>query len=235
MKIIKIAIILIFSVLTLSINAAITIPMGIWQYSVYSDGEKIGSAITSVKTIKNQYHSINEITVRSGSAAVNLKEVIIETSNLKPVKIISSKTIIKGEGIQRNEVTIQFSNSGQVTISDGNEKQEITINDEFYIGSNYLSHLLRKNGFIEPLDSSVKIYDYSKDKNSLITMTQKFIKKELVTVNGKEMYLYHIVQTYGGLNDIHTFVDKNGTVYKTSVKALNKNITLELQKFKPVK
>ena len=110
------------------------IPTGRWSYKLLANNIDIGSAIISNQIIDGNYVSTSEINLRIGNIVNKSKQIITETKELKPIKLVNYNKIITSDYVHEKEISAVFRGMNiYLKESPSNKKSTIgTLGFEFY-------------------------------------------------------------------------------------------------------
>jgi hypothetical protein len=201
------------------------IPSGTWNYKLFVNGVRVGSAVISNKAVAGSYVITSELNMGAGTIMNVSRQVITETMDFKPLKIETYNKVVN-ESSTQNINTVATINGRKIEVRSGASKTTVTMDRDFFLDGNYTMARLIENRFKKGLEISSYLYDPSIEIDQLIPITTKVKGVESVTVGDRRLRLIHIVQSLDTIKNADSYLDETGVLVKASIQMLNLKIEL---------
>jgi hypothetical protein len=201
------------------------LPSGTWNYALYLNGNKVGSAAISNVHEGGHRVSIIEMTMKAGEVESVSKQIITETTDFKPVKYETYNIIIKGNIVQNINTVATFEGK-KVKLSADNSVQEIEIERDFKLEGNYMLAKLIEGKFDKGLKVESYIYEPAIDPEIPVLMKAYVVGNESVTIAGKRYDAVHVIEYIEKFKSFDMYLDGQGALLKAELTMLNMNIQL---------
>ena len=201
------------------------LPSGTWNYSLYLNGNKVGSATISNAREGGHLVSIMEMTMRAGEVESVSKQIITETADFKPVKYETYNKIIKGNIVQNINTVATFEGKKVKLGADGSV-QEIEVERDFKLEGNYILAKLIEGKFKKGLKVESYIYEPAIDPEIPVLMKAYVVGPETVTIAGKRYDAIHVIEYIEKFKSFDMYLDGQGALLKAELTMLNMNIQL---------
>jgi hypothetical protein len=204
------------------------VPLGTWIYGVWLDGKRIGTATATTSFAQELYTSTLDMTVRTNETIVTTSEITKETITYNPVSYFCSTTVILKDKVNRELITAEFQKE-TILLKRGNDAKTVTLKGDFVISGNKFTAKLLKSKFPVNTEMNAFAYDPTLDEDTLVSISEKVLGKEMVTLPKGKMELFHLVESFGPVKSIHSYIDAEGTTHKTTISMLNSTLELLLE------
>ena len=217
--------IIVFLVTATCQNTPDSIPLGSWDYDIYINDVKTGTARFSTEKTGNTYVCSSFMQVFGGDVINTTEQVLIETTDFKPVKLEIHNKIIHGDTVEKIDTVARFK-GGQVTLTVDGMTSTVVINRPFVLDGNIYLHELIKAGFKKGTSISLSVYEPSIEIDEPVTMHVSVMGRKTVSVGGRIRPLIHITQAIAGIKSIDVYIDNRGVTHKAVIEMLNNRLEL---------
>lgn len=204
------------------------IPLGTWKYDILVNGIKNGTAVITNSLDNGRYTSNSRMEIKAGKISNTTEQVLVETTEFKPVRLEIKNRIIHGDVIEKIDTVAEF-NDQQVTLDSDGNKRTFTINQPFVLDGNLYMRELIKAGFKQGTTLTLSVYEPTIEVEEPIPVKIAVVGREKVDVKNEMKELIHIVQFIAGIKSVDIYMDDSGITYKAVIVMLNNKLELILQ------
>lgn len=201
------------------------LPAGSWNYALYLNGNRVGTAVISNLRDKGQHVTITEMTMKAGEVISVSKQIITETENFTPVKYETYNKIIKGSMVQNIDTVAEFFGK-KVKLTAGTSTQEIELARDFKLEGNYFISKLIESGFKKDMKVEAYIYEPAIDPEMPILMKAYVLGRETVKIGDKTHQAFHVIEYIEKFKSFDMYLDEQGVLLKAELTMLNMQIQL---------
>ncbi len=206
-------------------KAPSALPSGSWQFALYLNGNRVGSASITQSNESGRYVTITEMTMKAGEVTSISKQIITETENFTPVKYETYNKIIKGSMVQNIDTVAEFSGR-KVKLIAGTSIQEIELEKDFKLEGNYFLSKLIEAGFKKDMKVEAYIYEPAIDPETPILMKVYALGRENIKIGEETHLAFHIIEYIEKFKSFDMYLDEKGMLLKAELTMLNMNIQL---------
>jgi hypothetical protein len=201
------------------------IPSGTWNYKLLVNDSPVGSATLSNRREKDTYVITSDLLMTVGDVKNSSKQIVTETLDFKPLKIETYNRTTQGAMVQ-NVDTVAIIQGRNVEVQAGRLKTRVTLDRDFILDGNYIMSWLIAGKFKEGMHLRAYIYDPSIEVDRVIPISTRLLGRETVTIGGKPMRLYHVIQSLESVKSADSYLDEQGILFKAVIRMLNLKIEL---------
>ncbi len=206
-------------------KAPSAIPSGSWQYALYLNGSRVGSASITQSHESGRYVTSTEMTMKAGEVTSISRTIITETENFTPVKYETYNKIIKGSMVQNIDTAAEFSGK-KVKLTAGTSIQEIELEKDVKLEGNYFLSKLIEAGFKKDTKIEHYIYEPAIDPEIPILMKVYVVGRETIAIGEKTYQSFHVIEYIEKFKSFDMYLDEKGVLLKAELTMLNMNIQL---------
>lgn len=199
------------------------IPTGEWNYVLFVNKSRVGTAKISNTRDDGKYITTTEMTMKVGDITHVAKQIITETIDFVPIKYETYNKIIKGNLVQ-NINTIAEIFGKKITLTTDSSTQKIEIEKDFKLEGNYFLAQFIAGGFKNGMKVEAYIYEPAMDPEEPVLLKAMVAGRETITIGEKKYSAIRIIEYIEKFKSFDMFLDEQGVLLKAEITMLNMQI-----------
>lgn len=215
--------------ISLQLTAA-SLPFGTWRYTIYHEGEQVGTAEIKRSMQSRAITTSSELSFIIDETFTVSRETIQEEGNFTPLTYATESTFVTKDSAKRVSMKAEVKEE-TLHVTDGSRTLKFKLTDNLNFGSNILFASLLKAGLKPESSGVINMYDPSLSPTR--TIKTKMVCHEIQKTNcGSKEIMLHKITVFHKDKKLYTFYcDNSGIIHKYVLAVNGQDLVLTLSSY----